>query len=409
MRWTFSVLLCVALLVTASSRAVADIVTDWNVTLLSASVQASSPVQSRALAILHAAMHDAVNAVERKYTSHLVNTQAAGASIDVAAAMAAHGVAVWLFPLQKAVLDEALASSLNRVAEGPDKTIGMTVGSEIAQRYIAARGTDGADGKDAHISSPGPGQWQPTPPADAPMVFPHWAGVTPFVLKSVSEVTVIGPPAPTSPEFARDLNEVRAVGARDSAVRTADQTAAAIFWVVNTPVAWNAAARAVVTQSGLSLHDSARLFALMNMAGADAYIAAWAIKRRINHWRPVTAIRNAGMAQNAELQADPQWEPLLDTPAHPDYPSAHCIYSGAAERVLRVFFPDDSVTVSVAFPAVNGVRRNYRSFSQMAREVEGARVWAGIHFRTADEHGTAQGYQIADLALKNHLLPIGTP
>lgn len=170
--------------------------------------------------------------------------------------------------------------------------------------------------------------------------------------------------------------------------------------MINPSVPWNAAARATAVAKGTSLLDNARIFALMNMAGADAYIAGWAIKQRYKFWRPVTAIRAAA------TNPDPHWEPLLNTPAHPDYVSGHCIYSGAASRALQQLFGDDGVKVSVTFGGPNGVTRSYAGFAQLEKEVEEVRIWGGIHFRTADEHGIALGRQIADLAVQRHMLPV---
>jgi hypothetical protein len=384
-----------------SAAAMADVVTDWNVTAIDASAQTSTPVQSRALAITHAAVFDAVNAIAGKYKAYVAEVKApAGASQEAAAAASAHAVLSWLFPSQKGMLDTALTGSLAKVPDGAAKEDGVAVGKQVAEKYIAMRGEDGSARKMDYMPRQGAGQWQPTPPANAPMSVPYWAEVTPFVLKSTAELVAKGPPALDSAEYAKDLDEVRRLGARDSKERTADQTAAAIFWVINTTVPWNAAARATAAAKGTSVIDNARIFALMNMAGADGYIASWAIKKQFGFWRPVTAIRNA--AKNP----DPNWEPLLNTPAHPDYVSGHCIYSGAAARALQQLFGDNGVTFRATFGGPNGVTRSYPGFAEAEREVEGARIWGGIHFRTADEHGTALGHQIADLAVQRHMLPL---
>lgn len=378
----------------------ADVVTEWNATVMEASAQTNSLVQSRALAITHAAVFDAVNAIGGKYKVYVAEVKTpAGASQEAAAAAAAHAVLSWLLPAQKGVLDGALTKSLATVPEGTPKDEGVMVGKQVAEQYIARRSDDGSAGKLDYTPKSGAGQWQPTPHAQAPMVMPHWAKVAPFVLTAPTELSVKGPLALESAQFAKDVEEVRRLGARDSKERTADQTAAAIFWVINTPVPWNAAARATAVAKGTSVLKNARIFALMNMAGADAYITSWAIKQQYGFWRPVTAIRAAA------TNPDPHWEPLLNTPAHPDYVSGHCIYSGAAARALHQLFGDDGAKVSVTFGGPNGVTRTYAGFAQLEKEVEEARIWGGIHFRTADEHGTALGRQIADLAVQRHMLP----
>ena len=394
-------LLLISSIVFALQPAHADVVTDWNVTAMDASAQTNSAVQSRALAITHAAVFDAVNAITGKYKAYLAEVKApAGASQEAAAAASAHAVLSWLFPSQKGMLDAALTGSLAKVPDGAAKEDGVAVGKKIAEKYISMRGEDGSAREMDYTPRQGAGQWQPTPPANAPMVIPQWAEVTPFVLKSAAELAAKGPPALDSAQFAKDLDEVRRLGARDSKERSADQTAAAIFWVINTAVPWNAAARATAVAKGTSVIENARIFALMNMASADAYIASWAIKKQYGFWRPVTAIRNA--AKNP----DPNWEPLLNTPAHPDYVSGHCIYSGAAARALQQLFGDNGVKFSATFGGPNGVTRTYPGFAQAEKEVEEARVWGGIHFRTADEHGTALGHQIADLAVQRHMQPL---
>ena len=209
-----------------------------------------------------------------------------------------------------------------------------------------------------------------------------------------------GAPAFTTAQFARDFEEVRSVGARNSTTRTADQTAAAIFWTVQTAVPWHAAARAASAAKGLSLSENARLFALLSMASADSQIIAFAEKYNRPHWRPITAIRAATDLNMAALKGDIGWEPLLATPPHPEYPSAHAMFSGAAEAVLRGFFGHDEVDVSVTAPGPFGVTRTYRKFSELTAEVDNARVWGGIHFRSADVDGSEIGRKIGEIVLR---------
>jgi hypothetical protein len=190
------------------------------------------------------------------------------------------------------------------------------------------------------------------------------------------------------------------VGARNSTTRTADQTAAAIFWTVQTAVPWHAAARAASAAKGLSLSENARLFALLSMASADSQIIAFAEKYNRPHWRPITAIRTATDLNIAALKGDIGWEPLLVTPPHPEYPSAHAMFSGAAEAVLRGFFGDDQVDVSVTAPGPFGVTRTYHKFSELTEEVDNARVWGGIHFRSADVDGSEIGRKIGEIILR---------
>jgi hypothetical protein len=386
----------------------ADAVTDWNETAIraAASVGISTGWQSRIVAIAHAAMFDAVNSIERKYTKYAVEVSpSAGASAEAAAITAAHAVLTQLVPDQKNMLDAALTTTLAKVADGAAKDAGTAVGREVAAKLLEIRSNDGIDAKVAYTPGTAPGAWQPTAPAFTPGVLTQFGAVKPFMLKSSDQFTMPGPPLLDSEAFARDMLEIQAVGARRSASRTAEQSEVAIFWTVSTHMPFNAAARAATTKRGISLVENARLFALLNMVGADSQIACWHWKYQVNFWRPVTAIRAVDSAKNAALKSDPNWEPLLTTPAHPDYPSGHASYGGAAAEVLKAVFGDDSVDVSFTWPAF-GVTRTYTSFAQIDREIIDARVWGGIHFRKTDEDSSALGHKIGEYAVKTWLRPV---
>lgn len=318
-----------------------DVVTDWNVTALGVSELALGPATNRALAITHAAIFDAVNAVTRSHTPYLIQPQApAGTSQDAAAAAAAYGVLVWLYPSQRARLDKALKTSLGKLPDGPAKDNGVAVGRQVAEKYIAVRSRDGADRKVDYTPGTAAGKWRPTPPAMRPFVSVVWAEVTPFILKSPTEVVVPGPLPLDSAQYAKEIDEVRRIGARDSKERSADQTAAAIFSLIKSSDLWSAAARAGAAAKGTSVIENARIFALMHIAIMDATIAGWAIKKQYPLWRPITAIREG------TVNPDPNWEPLLITPSHPDYVSGHCINAGAAARALTLLFGNDGVQFS---------------------------------------------------------------
>jgi hypothetical protein len=401
--WLF--LLCSFVL--ALQSACADVVTDWNMTAVSASqaAGANSPVMSRNVALVHAAIYDAVNAIDRRHTVYAVDVKAKpGASIEAAAAVAAYGVLTKLYWFQTPAFDVALETSLAAIPDGPSKTKGIAVGREVAEKFMILRSKDGSNASVIYTPKSGPGVYQLTPPAFAPVVLPHWSGVTPFMLKSANQFDLPGPPALNSAEFAKDFNEVKRLGAKDSSARTRDQTDAARFWTISGVVSDNTVARQLSAQKKLGVVENARLFALLNMVGTDAHIACWKAKFRYNHWRPITAIHNADSAGNSAIVADPAWEPLLPTPAHPEYPAGHTCYDGAIEHVLQEF-SSDKVSFSLTNPAVK-VTRNYQSLSQMRKEVEDARVWGGIHYRTAVVHGTELGHKVADYGLKNYLRPV---
>jgi hypothetical protein len=384
------------------TRADADVVTDWNVIALNATaVPANSILQSRVLAAVHGAIYDAVNAVDRKGGAYAIDVEApAGTSVEAAVVAAAHGSLVRLAPMERPMLDAALNSSLSRIADGKGKTDGTALGQQIAEKIVALRSTDGAAVKVAFTAKSGTGLYQLTPPQSPPAILAQWGSVTPFVLRSRTGLDLKGAPATTTAQFARDFDEVKAVGARNSTTRTADQTAAAIFWTVQTAVPWHAAARAASAAKGLSLSENARLFAMLSVACADSQIIAFEEKYKRPHWRPITAIRAATDLNIAALKGDIGWEPLLVTPPHPEYPSAHATFSGAAEAVLRGFFGRDEVDVSVTAPGPFGVTRSYRKFSELTEEVDNARVWGGIHFRSADADGSEIGRKIGEITLR---------
>jgi hypothetical protein len=384
------------------ARAQADMVTEWNVIALNATaVPPNAILQSRALAIVHGAIYDAVCAVDRKSGAYAIDLEApAGTLVDAAVAAAAHGALVRLAPAQRPMLDAAMNVSLSNIPDGQGKVAGIALGGQIAEKIVALRSNDGADAKVAFTPKAGAGFYQLTPPQSLPAILPQWGAVTLFVLRSRTGLDLKGAPAMTTAQFARDFEEVKSVGARNSTTRTADQTAAAIFWIVQTAVPWHAAARAASSAKGLSLPENARLFALLTMASADSQIIAFEEKYQRPHWRPITAIRAATDLSIPALKGDAGWEPLLATPPHPEYPSAHAIFSGAAEAVLRGFFGSDDINVSVTAPGPFGVTRTYRKFSALTEEVENARVWGGIHFRSADVDGTEIGRKIGEIVMR---------
>ena len=321
------------------ARAQADAVTDWNVIALNATaVPPNSILQSRALAIVHGAIYDAVRAVDRKSGAYAIDVEApAGTSVEAAVVAAAYGSLVRLAPAERPMLDAALNVSLSNIPDGKGKTDGIALGEQIAEKIVALRSTDGADAKVAFTAEGWRWSLSAHPAPIAARDLGAMGSVTPFVLRSRTGLDLKGAPAITTAQFARDFEEVKSVGARNSTTRTADQTAAAIFWTVQTAVPWHAAARAASAAKGLSLSENARLFALLSMATADSQIIAFEEKYKRPHWRPITAIRAATDLSIAALKGDTGWEPLLVTPPHPDYPSAHATFSGAAEAVLRGF------------------------------------------------------------------------
>ena len=397
------VALAILVALPAVSSARADVVTDWNLAAINASaIPPNSILQSRILAIAHQAMYDAVRTIGGNRPAYAVELKApSGASVEAAAAAAAHRALVKLIPSQRSALDAALNATLSRVSDARAKTDGIEIGAQVADALIAVRNGDRSDAAVAFNPKPGAGRYRPTYPHNLPAILPQWGGVTPFVLKGLAGLETKGPPAPGSAEYLRDFDEVKSVGARNSKTRTPDQTAAAIFWTVQTAVPWHAAARTAAATRGNSVTEKARLFAMLSMATADSQIACFAEKYKHVHWRPIAAIREAATINVRNLTPDPNWEPLLGTPPHPEYPSAHACFSGAAEAVLQSFFGSDAVQVDVTFPPVFGVTRTYAKFSQISEEVNDARVWGGIHFRSADTDGYTLGRKVGEIVARD--------
>src|SRR5262245_12793150 len=315
--------LIVALLAVPSVTA-ADAVTEWNeiAVATAAAGKHGGNDASRVTALVHAAIFDAVNSVEARYTPYKSRVSAAaGASPEAAAVAAAHAALAGLYPDQKGVLDQALAKSLGRIADGTAKTDGVAVGEKVGAEMVTTRASDGAAAPNTYRPMTAPGVYVMT-------VLPiatQWGKVTPWVLHQGSQFRPGPPPALTSPDWVRACNEVKELGGAKSTVRTAEQTDIARFWAVVGPASWDPVLRAVAAAPGRTLLQNARLFALAEMAAADAYIAVFDAKYTYNFWRPITAIRNGDMHGGGAVSRVPDWEPLISTPLHPEYPCAHCI------------------------------------------------------------------------------------
>ena len=308
------ILLMVVMLIIlgAAFDARADAVTDLNQIAIKATEIAGAPVpvQARVMAIVHAAIFDAVNNIERKYTAYAIDVHAApGASAAAAAAAAANGILERIYPLQKPITDAALTTLLGQIPDGPAKAEGIRVGQEVAVKLFDLRKDDGSAAQQPYSFGTGAGVYQPTPPMNANPVLPQWRYVKPFVMTSAKQFPLAGPPAPASAAFAKDFNEVKRFGSRASTERTNEQTAIAIHWAGSEIPPFNAVARAAAAAKVLSLVDTARLFALLNMSMADALIAGFEAKYHFNFWRPITAIRDAGMANNAAVWPIPAGNP----------------------------------------------------------------------------------------------------
>jgi hypothetical protein len=385
----------------------ADVVTDWNQTTLNTQAAVPfgirTPPATRALAMVHAAIYDSVNAIYRTYSVYSVNAQAPdGSSPEAAAAAAAHSVLLGLYPTQQANLDAAYAASLLQIPDGQSKTDGINLGEYVGASILALRSNDGSTSNPPYNQPAAPGVWQPAVPGTA--LFVGWGQVTPFALRSGSQFRADGPLPLTSLEYATDFNEVKSLGAINSATRTAYQTETALFWAENSQITWNHIAQSAAVTRQNSLAENARLFALLNIVGADTAIAVFDSKYTYNFWRPNAAIRAADTDGNDATDPDPTWTPLLVPPAHPDYTSQHSAEGSTFAEVLADFFGTDQIGFSLTTStAPGGVVHSYTSFSQAARENMESRIWIGYHFRTACRHGFNQGRQVGNYVFR-HLL-----
>lgn len=364
-----------------------------------------SLMASRINAMTHLAMHDALNAVYAVYETYAFNSKNPDADPVVAAAAAAHAVLLHEIPARKGFLDSALQQSLKNVPEGEGKIKGLELGEQAAQAVLAARANDGAAGEvmGKIALSDVAGKYQAVPPFN--IVFaPHWQNVTPFGLQSKNQFRCAPQPALNSDEYAAGFNEVKENGKLASNTRSAEQTAYAKFWYEFSEAGWNRVARTVAKDKNLNLFETARLFALVDMALADAYIAGWDSKLHYDFWRPYTAIRGAASDGNDATAPDEAWQPSEPTPPVQDYPSTHSALGNAAARVLAKLLGDNtSFTFSSPTALPERVTRSFDSFSKAADENADSRVQAGIHFRFSCKAGQELGNKIGDWVVENHL------
>jgi hypothetical protein len=408
------VLLALVALCLAAPRATradrADEVADWNqITQQALLTSKTSPIaSSRVLAMVQVAVFDAINGIDRRYTPIHVDFDAPpGASRRAAAIQAAYAVLVQLFPSQQAQLDDERSASLAALNKDEDfedeKSIsrGIDWGQQVADDILVWRSTDGfTPAPPPFLGGTNVGQWRPTPPAFLPGAGPQFAHMTTWALNSPSQFRPPGPPAVTSDQYAADFNEVKEIGSNNSATRSAEQTEIAVFWNGNTPAFWNRIATSVAAERHLKLEEKARLLALLNVAMADGVIACWDAKYTYVFWRPITAIRLASTDGNPATAEDAGWTPLLVTPNFPEYPSGHATVSPAAGVVLGTFFGNDA-QFTLTSETLAGVVRSYDSFTQAVDEAFDARIYGGIHFRSACRDARTTGTQVGSFVMTN--------
>jgi hypothetical protein len=398
-----------AALVLANGIARADAVLDWNAIMVSLVATQQPFAQARFAAITHLAVFEAVNAITVEYKAYAVTNPApSGASPEAAAIAAAHTVLKYYFPGNATALDAARVSSLAVIADGPAKTSGITIGELAAARVIAARENDGSAPPASYMPGlPNPGEWQLTPSCTSGAgLFLQWRNLKPFGLRSADQFRLDAPPALDSARYARDYNEVKAVGGINSAFRTQDRTDVARFYANVSPTAvWNPVARQLSISHGASLSESARAFALLNMAISDGAVATFDTKYTYNFWRPETAIRSGDSDGNRMTDPDPAFAPFISTPCFPGYPSAHGTLSNAAREVLESLYGTRRHSIILSNAAVPGIALKYSKLKEITDDISDARVYGGIHFRFDQDAGGDLGRLVGEYVYKHNLGP----
>ena len=399
-----------ALLLSATVTAAAgNIITDWDekaVSLVQTGTVRPPFTSHRTMAILHVAMFDAINSIEPRYKPYMVKLPAApDISKEAAAAAAAGAVLVKLVPDAAADVQSTLASYLATVPNGDAKAKGIELGQKVAARILAARENDGASAPDAYRPRTKPGIYIPT----AMPVGWQVARMTPFVLASPSQFRAKPPPPLKSAEWARDYNEIKELGGKNSTKRTARQTEDARFWLLVGPRAYHPMPRQIVIAKNMDLLDSARFMALFSMGMVDCGIAFFDAKYKYEFWRPITAIRNGDIDGNPATERDASWEPIDATPLHPEYPCAHCVQSSTAAAVIQGLLGSDEIPeVALTSPFAPGVTHRFTSLRAFTDEVANARIYAGFHYRFSTIAGREMGQKIGTYLIKSVAQPAQT-
>jgi hypothetical protein len=361
--------------------------------------------------MMHAAIYDAVNAIDRTHKPYLVSLHGVprSASQEAAAASAAHDVLIALYPKFQSTLDAQLQQSLAPIPDGADKTEGVNVGQTVAAQILALRKNDGSDAQPIpFVFGNAPGNYQSTPPnfPKQPQ-FTHWSHVTPFALERANQFRPGTPPALTSDTYSDDFNEVKSLGIVNGTASTPDQALTGRFWNGAIQNYWNEISQTAALAHNLTTAESARLFALLNLSFADDVIAFYDAKYTYNFWRPVTAIRAAATDDNPDTAADPNWLPEVgNTTPDPSYPGAHAVISSSGASVLISFFGRDRFDFVVTSEVLPGAERSFTRYSAADEEATLSRIFAGVHFRTDLTVGQRLGREVADFVLDNFLTPV---
>jgi hypothetical protein len=386
----------------AAPMARADAGAEWNIKagdIVLAARPGTLPAY-RALAIVHTAVYEAVNAITRRYPVSRLKLEAApDASVDAAVAAANYATLAKLAPSQQAAIDGAYRAALAMIADGPAKAAGIAVGEEAAAAILALRADDGADAIEAYRPYTAAGVYVPT----VIPVVPQWPQRKPWLMTSPTQFRPGPPPRLTSELWARDYNEVKALGGKNSARRTPEQTEIALFWEATMPLVYHGVVRSVANQPGREITRNARFFMAVTQAMDDAMIAVMDAKYHYNFWRPVTAIRNGDLDGADATERDPSWAPVIETPMHPEYPCAHCISSGTVGAVLKAEIGAGPTPTLTTTSYISGATRSWTKIEDFTQEVANARIYDGVHYRNSTEVGASMGKQIGELAAAKFL------
>jgi len=396
-----------ALMLIAPVPVVANVITDWDekaVNFVQPGTTFPPPTAARTIAILHVAMFDAVNSIEPHYKPYKVQLSASpNTSKDAAAAAAAGAVLIKLVPDAASDVQSAVTNYLATLLEGDAKSEGIKLGQEVAAQILEARSNDGASAPDAYRPKTKPGIYIPTPIT----VGSQFPNVTPFALTSPSQFRPKPPPSLKSEQWARDYNEIKDLGERNSTKRTARQTEDARFWLLVGPRGSQPLPRQVAIARNMNVLDSARFMALVSIATMDAVIAVFDAKYKYEFWRPITAIRNGDTDGNPATERLATWQPIDTTPMHPEYPCAHCIVSSAVATVIKAMLGTDEIPeVALTSPFAPGVTHRFTNLRAYTEEVANARIYAGFHYRSSTIVGREMGQNIGDWVVKSVMQPV---
>jgi len=387
-----AVRICIAasLLAGVVPNANADVITDWNIKAgeIVTESKLGTPPAIRAMAIVQTSVYEAVNAT------------APGASVDAAVAAANRATLTKLMASQQASIDAAYQAALAQIADGPAKTAGIAVGEQAAAAVLARRADDGALPAESHRPHTSAGTYVPT----ATPAVTQWSQRKPWLMASAAQFRPGPPPALTSDAWARDFNEVKSFGAKNSTRRSAEQTEIARFWEYSLPAIYHGVVRSVAQVPGRDMTQNARMFAAVAQAMDDAMISVFEAKYHYNFWRPATAIRNGDIDGNDATQREASWTSFIDAPMHPEYPSAHSILAAAVGTVLKAEIGKGPMPVlTTTSPTAKGASRRWTNLDDFTREVGDARIYEGIHYRTSTDVGIAMGKQIGALTVEKFL------